>query len=129
MTAPAKIRRQFVRWLMYALILVPCLYGFGGKFLELVHVLRERPEGAFAVAPIVNYLLATTGFLFLLGWAAANGMFRDVERPKTAMLENETLLDAAERRALDEASNPSSRPGRPPAAKAETGLCASFDSG
>jgi hypothetical protein len=129
MTAPAKLRAQFVRWLMYALILVPCLYGFGGKFLELVHVLRDRPEGAFAVAPIVNYLLATTGFLFLLGWAAANGMFRDVERPKTAMLENESRLDAAERGALEEESNPSSRAGRPVAVKADTILCTSFDSG
>lgn len=71
----------------------PCFFGFGAKFVELIHVFRGDPEGAFAVAPIVNYLLATTGFMFMLGWATANGMFRNIEQPKYDMLKREAKLD------------------------------------
>jgi nitrogen fixation-related uncharacterized protein len=39
-------------------------------------------------------LLASFGFLLLFGWAAANGMFHDIEGPKYTMLVNENLLDA-----------------------------------
>ena len=52
------------------------------------------PNGAFAVTPIVNYLLAGLGFLCMLGWAACNGMFHDIEQPKRTMLETEQQLDA-----------------------------------
>lgn len=75
-------------------ILVPSMYGFVGKFIEFIKVYREDPSGAFAVAPMLNYLLASAGFLLLLIWAGANGMFNDMERPKHAMLENEERLDA-----------------------------------
>jgi hypothetical protein len=75
------------------LFLGPCFLGFGAKFVELVRVFQGDAEGAFAVAPMVNYLLATTGFLFLLGWAAANGMFTNIEQPKRDMLLNEARLD------------------------------------
>jgi hypothetical protein len=43
---------------------------------------------------VLNYLLASMGFLCLFGWAAMHGMFRDVEQPKVTMLENEARLDA-----------------------------------
>lgn len=75
------------------MILIPSMYGFAGKFIELVHVFRGEPGGAFAVAPIVNYLLASLGFLCMLAWASWNGMFHDVERPKFDMLEQEEQLD------------------------------------
>lgn len=75
------------------MILIPSMYGFAGKFIELVHVFRGEPGGAFAVAPIVNYLLASLGFLCMLAWASWNGMFHDVERPKFDMLEHEEQLD------------------------------------
>ena len=39
-------------------------------------------DGAFAISPILNYLLASLGFLCLFGWAAVDGMFRDIEQPK-----------------------------------------------
>ncbi|HVC94297.1 MAG TPA: hypothetical protein VND64_11435 [Pirellulales bacterium] len=74
-------------------VLLPSLYGFGTKFIELVALCRGDMTGAFAIAPIVNYLLASAGFLLLFGWAAANGMFHDIERPKLTMLENEARLD------------------------------------
>jgi hypothetical protein len=41
----------------------------------------------------MNYLLASLGFFCLLLWAAANGMWRDVEQAKLDMLEREKLLD------------------------------------
>jgi hypothetical protein len=89
-TTPWHVR---ITLLLAVLILLPSGYGFVGKFVELVHVLRGEPGGAFAVAPIMNYLLASLGFLCLLLWAASHGMFRDIERPKHEMLEHEALLD------------------------------------
>jgi hypothetical protein len=89
------------RWLTLifaAVILIPSLYGFGAKFLEFIAIYRGEVDGAFAIAPILNYLLASTGFLLLFLWAACGGMFHDIERPKYAMLENERRLDALEGR-------------------------------
>lgn len=79
--------------LLAVLILIPSGYGFVGKFIELIHVYRGESDGAFAAAPMMNYLLASLGFLCLLLWAAAHGMFRDIERPKHELLVQEELLD------------------------------------
>ena len=75
------------------LILIPSMMGFADKFYQLVILCQGDADGAFAITPVVNYLLASLGFFFLLCWAALNGMFRDIEEPKRAMLETEALLD------------------------------------
>ena len=75
-----------------------CFFGFGSKFVELVRLVISDEdaarEGVFAVAPLVNYLLASAGFLCLLGWAAAHGMFHNIELPKQTMLDTEAQLDS-----------------------------------
>jgi nitrogen fixation-related uncharacterized protein len=76
------------------LILTPSMLGFVAKFIEFAHTLQASPDGAFAVTPMLNYLLASLGFLCLLLWALANGMFHDLERPKHRMLEIEQQLDS-----------------------------------
>ncbi|RMG34047.1 MAG: hypothetical protein D6725_14895 [Planctomycetota bacterium] len=87
------------RWVKVAtavlavVILVPSMIGFGTKLYEFVQVVRSDPDGVFALTPVTNYLLASAGFFFLLLWAAANGMFRDIERPKYEMLQQEEELD------------------------------------
>ena len=86
-------RRAWLTALFAISILVPSLWGFGSKFYEFVKLYQGDVEGAFAIAPIVNYLLASAGFLFVLLWAAANGMFYDIEAPKYRMLEREEELD------------------------------------
>ncbi|MCC7476419.1 MAG: hypothetical protein IT425_13575 [Pirellulales bacterium] len=68
--------------------------SFGFKFYELVTVALKEPDGVFAVTPIINYLLAGIGFLFMMGWAAKNGMFHDIEQPKRDMLAIEDRLNA-----------------------------------
>ena len=88
----ARIRSRVTLILAIA-ILIPSMYGFGGKLWEFVHIYQGDADGAFAVTPILNYLLASGGFLMMLLWATAHGMFRDIERPKQAMLENEARLD------------------------------------
>jgi hypothetical protein len=88
--------RTIVNWLFVVAILAPSLWGFGMKFREFVLLARGDVEGVFAVTPVINYLLASLGFLSLFGWAAANGMFYDIEEPKHTMLENEQRLDALE---------------------------------
>ena len=86
--------RHSITLLLAVLILLPSLWGFGSKFIEFLALVRGEVDGAFAVTPIVNYLAASLGFLCLFGWAVANGMFYDIERPKQTMLENEARLDA-----------------------------------
>ncbi len=80
--------------IMSILILVPSMAGFVMKFLEFIRTFRDSTDGAFAITPMLNYLLASLGFFSLLIWAAANGMFRDIEQPKLTMLENDTKLNA-----------------------------------
>ncbi len=82
-----------VTMVLAVLILIPSLLGFGLKFLELMHVLQGEESGRFALTPIMNYLFASLGFLCLLIWATCQGMFRDIERPKETMLENEERLN------------------------------------
>jgi hypothetical protein len=79
--------------LFAAAVLLPSLYGFGGKFIEFVAVFCGESDGVFAVTPIVNYLLATLGFFCLFAWALLQGMFSDIERPKQTFLETEEWLD------------------------------------
>ncbi len=93
-TAKESRLRSVVTLLLAVGILVPSLFGFGTKFYEFVVLARGDVEGVFAVTPVINYLMASLGFLCLFGWAIANGMFHDIEQPKLTMLENEARLDA-----------------------------------
>lgn len=87
-------RSQVITTIIFALvILIPSLLGFANKFREFIMIFRGEVDGVFAISPIMNYLLASLGFFFLFCWAIAHGMFRDLERPKYAMLENERRLD------------------------------------
>jgi len=88
-------RQAWITIVMAILILIPSMYGFLGKFIEFVHIYRGTDGGEFAVAPIMNYLLASAGFFCMLLWASWNGMFRDVERAKFDFLANEARIDAA----------------------------------
>lgn len=94
-TAVSTSKWQWRMTIVFAIvILIPSMYGFVGKFVELVRVFQGEPGGAFAVAPMLNYLLASLGFLCMLFWATSNGMFHDMERPKHHMLEQEDALNA-----------------------------------
>lgn len=95
--APPRNRRARVMTAIFALvILIPSMLGFVAKFIEFIAVFRGQGEGSFAVTPMVNYLLATTGFFCLFGWALLHGMFREIEAPKQRMLETEEWLDRQE---------------------------------
>lgn len=74
-------------------VLIPSLYGFGGKFMELIQLYRGDVDGVFAISPILNYLLASLGFLCLFCWAITQGMFADIELPKRTMLDIQEELD------------------------------------
>lgn len=92
-------RRRGMAWIVTIvfaiLILIPSMLGFVMKFMELINLTQGETDGGFAITPVVNYLLASAGFFFLLLWAAVNGMFNDLEKPKYLMLENEERLDAS----------------------------------
>jgi hypothetical protein len=76
---------------IFIVLIAGCFFAL--KFYDLVMVAMYVPEGASAISPIVNYLLAGIGFFFMLGWAAYNGMFHDIEKPKQTMLDTEHQLD------------------------------------
>lgn len=105
MSGNASQRRT--RWtLIFAIIiLTPSMFGFVTKFIEFVHTFQGEADGQFAITPMANYLLASLGFLCLLLWSTANGMFHDVEAPKMAMLERELALDKG-RTAVDYSPEP-----------------------
>ncbi len=85
--------RWWVTLILAAVILVPCVVAFGSKFQKLIAVFQNSADGAFAITPIVNYILATLGFFCMLCWATYNGMFREMERPKHHFLDTEEELD------------------------------------
>ena len=91
--APTPRRVYIATAILGVLILIPSMLGFINKLLEFKHVVEGEADGAFALTPIVNYLLASAGFFSLLIWAAFQGMFRDIEAPKHVMLDREELLD------------------------------------
>ncbi len=88
----ARLRSIITLSLAVVILGISC-WGFGQKLIKLFFVTQGEETGAFAVAPLVNYVLASLGFLLLLFWAARNGMFHDIEGPKHTMLENEKKLD------------------------------------
>jgi hypothetical protein len=95
--SPHRSRSGWVTTLIFALlILIPCGIAFGTKFKELVELAGGSADGLFAMTPVMNYLLASLGFLCLFVFAIAQGMFRDVEEPKRRMLIQEEQLDEEE---------------------------------
>ena len=91
-------RGHWVTLAFAVIILTPSMIGFVMKFSEFIHTFRGESEGAFAITPMVNYLLASLGFFCLLLWSAVNGMFHDMEKPKHLMLQREMMLDEDSRR-------------------------------
>jgi len=79
--------------IMTIVIVVPAAYGFGIRLWEFIKTYSSVDGGGFTIVPILNYLLVSIGFVCLMVWAVANGMFRDVEGPKHTMLKREEQLD------------------------------------
>lgn len=92
-STPSRRRQRWTTLIFALIVLIPSGVGFTKKFMELVALSQGGSDGAFAISPVLNYLLASVGFFFLFCWAIFNGMFGDIERPKFAMLENERMLD------------------------------------
>lgn len=94
MSKDPRQRRAYLITILFAVpILVFSGLGFAAKFIEFIHTFQGESEGAFAITPMVNYLLASAGFFCLLVWATMNGMFQDIEEPKHTMLEQDEALD------------------------------------
>ncbi len=73
---------------------VPAGFGFAVKLYEFLAVANDgASEGTFMLVPVLNYFIVFMGMLCMLAWAATNGMFRDIEKPKFDMLERERRLD------------------------------------
>jgi len=68
------------------------------KLFSFLTTIKRDELAGFAFDPIVIYGLVAMGFLFLLGWAAMTGQFRDLEKAKYEMIER---FDAQERAELE----------------------------
>jgi len=97
----AQTRTRASRWrslvfhlLAVSFFLAPAAVGFSVKYLDLLILFGSGEEGAFAIVPIMNYLLSSLGFFMLFFWAVRHGMFRDIEHIKYKMLQTERELDA-----------------------------------
>jgi hypothetical protein len=86
--------RSWLTIILAVIVLVPSFVGFGTKFWEFLQIYTGQVDGVFAIGPILNYLLASAGFLLLLLWGTLNGMFHDIEQPKFDLLEREEQIDA-----------------------------------
>jgi hypothetical protein len=95
-TQPFRWRSFLFHALAVSFFLVPAGVGFTVKYLDLLILFGSGEEGAFAVVPIMNYLLSSLGFFMLFFWAVRHGMFRDIEKVKHTMLDTENKLDKAE---------------------------------
>ena len=82
--------------IMGVVILLPSMVGFINKLMEFRNVVRGDLDGVFALTPMANYTFASLGFFCLLIWAAAHGMFHNIEGPKYTMLDREDDLDIDE---------------------------------
>ena len=80
-------------WLVGAAVLIPSILGFANKFLDLMIIAQGDEDGAFALTPMINYLLATAGFFCMLMYAVTQGAFHDINEPSRAMFENELELE------------------------------------
>lgn len=77
------------------LIIGPGAYGFLDKLIQFAWTIRNDPYGNFTMVPLSNYMIVAFGMTCMLIWATAHGMFRDVERPKFTMLEQEEEIERA----------------------------------
>ncbi len=74
-------------------VFITGMYGFGSKLEQFIRAVIVENEADFTLIPVLNYMFAAAGFLCLFGWAAKNGMFKDLEKPKYDMLEYDRELD------------------------------------
>jgi len=93
---PDSRRKRIALWLIAVGVLVPGAYGFVEKLIEFIRSLNADEDAGFTIIPISNYFLIAAGMACMLGWAIANGMFRNIEEPKYTMLEREAELDRRE---------------------------------
>jgi hypothetical protein len=100
MTSPTPKSRgkTVVLWIIAVGIMVPGGVGFFDKLIQFFRTFASDEAGGFTLVPIMNYLLVAAGFICLLIWAVARGMFRDIEGPKYTMLEREARLERSEGR-------------------------------
>ena len=107
----AQLQPTAFRWrsflfhmLAVSFFLVPAGVGFTVKYLDLLILFGSGEEGAFAIVPIMNYLLSSLGFFMLFFWAVRHGMFVEIEQAKHKMLETERELDAIEKEEAEAAA-------------------------
>ncbi len=88
--------RTIVLALLAMVFIIPAGYGFSVRFMSFFRTLQADEQARFTIVPMLNYLAVAGGFICLFIWAVFRGMFRDIERPKYTMLENEEKLDRGE---------------------------------
>jgi len=79
----------------FAVLVVLCAgMGFLYKLIEFARTMLSNEVQGFALISVSTYLVVAVGYLCLFIWSYLQGHYRDVERPKYWLLENEAELDA-----------------------------------
>ena len=94
MSRPGATSRAMLIFLVTVIALAGA--GFVFKLVEFIHTMQADASESFALMPVVTYLCVASGFFCLLLWSVFGGHFREMEKPKHAMLANEQDLDRRE---------------------------------
>ena len=62
----------------FACLAAGCMFVY--KLFAFLTTIKRDELAGFAFDPLIVYGLVAAGFLFLLGWAAMTGQFRDIEK-------------------------------------------------
>jgi hypothetical protein len=79
--------------------IVVCGVAFFYKLFRFASTIWENGSEmlGFALLPMSNYLLVAAGFLMLLIWAFLKGEFKDIERAKYELLEDNERYEEMDR--------------------------------
>ncbi len=101
----SKTKKRFL-WIFSIIMLLTAGTAFIMKLIEFFVTLSDDSnkiiedgivnQNAFAVMPLVTYLLVASGFGCLLIWSYLSGHYKDVEKAKYRMLEFQEMFDKAE---------------------------------
>ncbi len=103
---PANSAKRKFLWIFSVVMLVIAGIAFVLKLIEFFQTLSDPSnkiledgivnQNAFAVMPLVTYLLVASGFGCLLIWSYLSGHYKDVEYAKYRMLDFQNEFDQAE---------------------------------
>lgn len=80
-------RLVFIWTMIVGLLLAGVAFAY--KIAEFIHTMSSEDAKGFADVPVTVYFFVAAGWLCLLTWCLLTGKFKDLDRAKFDMLEQE----------------------------------------